>query len=315
MSGNSQNNNKYIQSAGNQKGSSETIRQLSHNNMPAWFASWLAGVIDGGGNFDIRNVNGKRILKGIRIKFHIRDLKILNIIQNHLHCGSIRIDKKKPYCLYTIGIKKDIVSVINLINGFIRLKVPGFEEACNCLTIDYIEADYILKPLDPYFAGLIDTDGSVIFNYPSNRIECNLELKYNQYSEKLILDFVIPHYKPSRYLRMKTCYKGSKTLFKSIAFKYQTVQGMTFLYEYFMKNRLYCDMKFYRISKIKRFLEIRHYHRYPKASLESQIYASFLLDFIQYQNPLWTRVPFVQKILLSDKEIVHHNVSIEKKIY
>lgn len=305
MNVNSQNNNKFIQSAGNQMGSSETIRQLSHNsNTPIWFGSWLAGVIDGDGNFDIRNVNGKPVLKGIRIKFHIRDLKILNIIQNHLHFGYIRIDKNKPYCLYTIGIKEHMVSVMHLINGKIRIKIPGFQKACGCLTISYMVADYIIKPLDPYFAGLIDTGGSIVFNYASNRVECNLELKHNVYSEKLVLDFVVPHYKPARYLRTKKNQTKGK-LFKSIAFKYQTVHGMTFLYEYFMKNRLYCDMKFYRISKIKRFLEIRPYRNYAKESLEFQIYAAFLLDFIKYQNPLWTRVPFVQNILLGDKEIVH----------
>jgi hypothetical protein len=63
-------------------------------------------------------------------------------------------------------------SVIHIINGLIRLKVPGFEKACQCLAIPYREADYVLKPMDPYFAGLIDTDGSIVFNYPSNRIEC-----------------------------------------------------------------------------------------------------------------------------------------------
>lgn len=26
---------------------------------------------------------------------------------------------------------------------------------------------------------LVDTDGSIVFNYAGNRIECNLEFKYN----------------------------------------------------------------------------------------------------------------------------------------
>jgi hypothetical protein len=58
MNVNSENNNKSIQSAGNPKGSSETIRQLS-NKHSHWFGPWLAaGVIDGDGNFELRNVHG-----------------------------------------------------------------------------------------------------------------------------------------------------------------------------------------------------------------------------------------------------------------
>jgi hypothetical protein len=53
---------------------------------------------------------------------------------------------------------------------------------------------------------------------------------------------------------------------------------MVFLYEYFMKNRLYSDFKFYRISKIKKFIEIREFKNEPKESLEFKIYSEFILD-------------------------------------
>ena len=33
---------------------------------------------------------------------------------------------------------------------------------------------------------------------------------------------------------------------------------MISLYDYFMKNRLYSDFKFYRVSQIKNFIEIRN---------------------------------------------------------
>lgn len=293
---NSQNNNRFIQSAGNLKGSSETIRQLSNGKLK-WFRHWLAGVIDGDGNFDIRRVNKKQILKGIRIKIHIRDIKILNTILNKTHVGRIKKDKNKPYCMYIVSTTKDMCLIIHLINGLVRLKVPGFEKACNLLNISFLEADYRIPPFDPYFAGLVDSDGSVVFNYSGNRIECNLELKYSLYSKKLCLNFVVPNYKPSVYLR-KAKKNQTKKSFKSIAFKFQTVNGMIFLYEYFMKCRLFCDIKFYRISKIKRFLEIRQFQDYPSESLEFQIYSAFLLDFIKYQNPLWPRIPFTKKLYI-----------------
>jgi len=70
---------------------------------------------------------------------------------------------------------------------------------------------------------------------------------------------------------------------------------MIHLYNYFMINRLYSDFKFYRVSKIKKFIEIRSYSQYPKDSPEFKIYSFFVLDWIQYQNPLWIKIPFIKK--------------------
>jgi hypothetical protein len=61
-------------------------------------------------------------------------------------------------------------SVIHIINGLTALKFLDLKRRA-MFGYPHREADYVLKPMDPYFAGLIDTDGSV-FNYPSNRIEC-----------------------------------------------------------------------------------------------------------------------------------------------
>ena len=71
---------------------------------------------------------------------------------------------------------------------------------------------------------------------------------------------------------------------------------MIYIYDYFMNNRLYSDFKFYRVSKIKRFIEIRKYKTSPFDSIEYKIYSDFLLDWIQYQNPLWDKIPFVKKL-------------------
>lgn len=323
---NSQNNNKpviknytNIQSAENCKGFSETTRQLSNislfksnnNNIKNintslkniscnleednYFWKWFAGILDGDGNFDIRNINGILKLKTIRIKLHNRDVRILTRIQNYLHLGRIRINKNKPYSIYEISKKEDMKFIINKINGLIRIKVDSYKKACEYLDIEYIEANYNIEIYDPYFSGLIDTDGTIVYNYSGNRIECNLEFKYNEYTKKLNLDKVIPNYKPSILLREKKII-GNTKIFKSICFKYQTVNGMVYLYDYFLKNRLYSDYKFYRITKIKSFLEIRDYKNYSKNSVEFKIYSYFILDWIQYKNPLWYKIPFVDKI-------------------
>jgi hypothetical protein len=283
--------NTDIQSAENCKGFSETTRQISDSKgedlSKKEFFKWLAGIIDGDGNFDVRKMNSNLVLKTIRIKLDKRDIRILSYIQNILHIGRIRSDKNKPHSIWIISKKEEMLFLINNINGLIRLKVVGLKKSCDCLGIDYKEPNYNIEPNDSYLAGLVDTDGTIVYNYAGNRIECNLEFENNEFSSKLNLDNVIPNYKPAVLLRKSH---------NSITYKYQNVKGMVFLYEYFMKNRLYSDFKFYRISKIKKFIEIREFKNEPKESLEFKIYSEFILDWIQYKNPLWQRVPFVEKI-------------------
>lgn len=296
------NNGINIQSAENFSGFSETTRQLpanfaNPNKLDKFkFYSWLAGVIDGDGNFDIRKLDSKKLaLKAIRIKLHVRDVRILTRIQDKLHMGRIKTYKNNPYALYILSSRPEMEFLIRELNGLIRIKVDSFKKACLLYNIEFITPDYNIKKNDPYFAGLIDTDGSIVFNFISNRIECNLEFKYNQYTSKLNLDNVIQGYKPYILLRnnKKNQYKNT---FKSIAFKFQTVKGMVPLYDYFMLNRLYSDFKFFRVSQIKKFIPIRHFQNSEFNSVEFQIYSDFLLNWIQYNNPLWTKVPFVKKL-------------------
>jgi hypothetical protein len=298
------------QSAGNLRfgtsGSSETTRQLPGTE-DYKFWNWFAGVIDGDGNFDIRfrerslgsasKLPKVKVLKQIRIKLHNRDIRILTRIQNYLHIGRIRAEAKKPYSSYIVSTKQEMVFIINNLNGAIRLKAHSFEEACKLYDIEYKEASYKIGANDPYFAGLVDTDGSIVYNYAGNRIECNLELKYNIYSSKLNFDEVIPYCKPYVIIRNKSSIAKTEAKFPSIAFKFQNVENMVFIYDYFMKNRLFCDMKFYRVSKIKGFIEIKKFKCSPKNSIEHKIYSDFMIDFIRYDNPLWHKVPFVTKYL------------------
>lgn len=290
-------------------GFSETKRQLlylvkfdlnlknyySTNNLNSLFWERLAGIIDGDGNFDLRIENNKLKLKQIRIKLHNRDLRILTYILNKLHMGRIREVNNKPYSIYVVSTYNEMNFIINNLNGLIRLKYDSFKKSCDYFNINIIEPDYTIKENSSYLAGLTDTDGTIVFNYNNNRIECNLEFKYNEYSKKLNLNNVIKNNKPSILLRKKYI-KGYDKEFKSIAFKYQNANGMIFLYDYFMKNRLYSDMKFYRISKIKYFIEIRKYNSYPKDSIEYKIYKSFILDWIKYENPIWYKIPFIAKL-------------------
>lgn len=306
---NSQNNDATIslslmdtQSAENCKGFSETARQLPGSG-DYKFWNWFAGIIDGDGNFDIRLSTLKekdvKVLKQIRIKLHNRDVKILKRIQNYLHIGRIRQDKNKPYSIYIVSNKNDMEYIVKNLNGLIRIKASSFKQACNLYNILYKEANYNIELYNPYFAGLVDTDGSIIFNYAGNRIECNLEFQLNEYTRKLNFDNTILNCKPAIATRQKSSSRGNNKNYSSISFKFQNVNSMLFIYDYFMKNKLYCDIKFYRVSKIKPFIEIRKYKTAPLHSVEHKIYWNFVLDWIKYENPLWYKVPFVNKYILA----------------
>lgn len=285
-------------SSANAVGFSETVCQLPDTE-DYKFWKWFAGIIDGDGNFDIRTdpLSNKKVLKQIRIKLHNRDIRILTKIQDYLHIGRIRADKNKPYSIYIVSTKETMMYIIKNINGLIRLKVVGFKQACFLYDIDYTEANYHIELYDPYFAGLVDTDGSIVFNYAGNRIECNLEFQYNEYTSKLNFDNTILNSKPTVLNRQKSSKASGDKNFLSIAFKFQNVNSMLFIYDYFMHNRLYCNMKFYRVTKIKPFMEIRKYKTFPLNSIEHKIYSDFVLDWIKYENPLWYKVPFVSKYL------------------
>jgi hypothetical protein len=171
-----------------------------------------------------------------------------------------------------------MIYIINNINGLVRLKVDGFKEACHLYNIEYKEANYNIELYDPYFSGLVDTDGSIVFNYAGNRIECNLEFQYNQYTSKLNFDSTILNCKPYVLTRKNSSRSGLGKDFTSIAFKFQNVDNMLFIYDYFMHNRLYCDMKFYRVTQIKPFIQIRKYKTSPHSSVEHKIYSNFVIN-------------------------------------
>ena len=253
------------------------------------FWNRLAGIIDGDGYIQVRKINGINRLKTIEVKLHNRDIRLINYILNKLHMGRIYRYKNNDYSKWIVSTTKEMNYIINKLNGLIRLKVINFKKGCECLNIKFKEANYTLKKNDPYFAGLIDTDGSIVFNFPSNRIECNLEFKYNEFTSKLNLDNVIPYCKPYKFIRNQK----DKT---SIGFKYQNVEHMEFIYKYFMKHRLYSDFKFYRVSKILKFLDIRKYNKSSFDSEEYLIYSKFLLNWIKYENPNWHKVKFVSKL-------------------
>jgi hypothetical protein len=91
---------------------------------------------------------------------------------------------------------------------------------------------------------------------------------------------------------------------------------MLFIYDYFMHNRLYCNIKFYRVTHIKGFIDIRKYKSSPLFSLEHKIYSNFVINWIKYDNPLkyllWLNIYYIDSIPITGKDTVHN---INRHIY
>ena len=97
--------------------------------------------------------------------------------------------------MWIISKKEEMIFLINNFNGLIRFKVVGLKKFCDYLGINYKEVNYNIEVNDLYFVGLVDIDGSIVYNYVGNRIECNLEFENNEYISKFNLDNVIFYYK------------------------------------------------------------------------------------------------------------------------
>ena len=132
--------------------SSNYIPTFTHGDLhDPVFKAWLAGVIDGDGNFDLRYINGRLVLKQIRVKMDARDISVLNHIQKTLQLGRVIHVKNTTYYMYVASTQYEMSIIINLINGMMRLKVTSFMNACAFLNIPFIEPNYTLLPYDPYF--------------------------------------------------------------------------------------------------------------------------------------------------------------------
>ena len=284
----SQNNDSGSQSAGNTTcRTSETLCLRS--------IEYIAGVIDGDGCIQVSSINGVLKLKHMRVKLDFRDVGIVARIKSLLNCGTLRYNKN----LVTWGVYNiaDMRKVLMLLNGHLRLKLPRFHKACACLGITPIIANPKIMPQSGYLQGLIDTDGTVVFNYPGNRIGLIIELQKTIYSTALDLTDAIP----GATVRVLPLVKRNQTkgkIFYSVRFSFETVENMIHIYNFVMGFRLYSDFKFYRVSMIPTFLKIRHFQKKPLGSIEHQAYSKWVLDFITYLNPKYTKVSYLDKLSL-----------------
>ena len=73
------------------------------------FSSWLAGFIDGEGNFQVF-LDRHYLREVFRINLHIDDIAILYQIKEFLGVGTVRINQNS--CVYSIGNAGDLLTVL-----------------------------------------------------------------------------------------------------------------------------------------------------------------------------------------------------------
>ena len=160
------------------------------------FLLWLSGFVDAEGNFNIslRNFDEatlkyNSLVLTFQIGLHVKDLPILKLIQQNLHCGHISVSGDK--CNFFVNDQDSLINIIIPIFKFVNLNSSKkfhfeiFKKAVNLLinkkhlTIQGKSAMIDLffemkKPVvskseeivitDQWFAGFVDGDGCFSFN-------------------------------------------------------------------------------------------------------------------------------------------------------
>lgn len=156
------------------------------------FGHYIAGLIDGDGNFSKGNFN---------IAFAESDIKLANYIKSRLKFGTVKKVKNKKAILFILTKKEGIQKVVNLVNG--KLRVPFKMECIKKYLINHYKKEpfHIVYPLslnkdndlnNHWFAGFADADASFqikILNRKTNtsiRTEIRLNFQVDQKTSHLL---------------------------------------------------------------------------------------------------------------------------------
>jgi Cytochrome C and Quinol oxidase polypeptide I/LAGLIDADG endonuclease len=115
------------------------LEQLQYyNNINPYFASYLAGLIEGDGSIIVpnaeRSLKGKLNYPSIQITFELRDLPLAIVIQQKLGHGSLQRKKGVNAYVLTINNFEGIILITHIINGYMRTpQIISFQRLVNWL--------------------------------------------------------------------------------------------------------------------------------------------------------------------------------------
>lgn len=149
------------------------------------FNEWLAGLIDGDGEF----ILSKKGYASLKIIMSISDKSALYVIK-HKYGGSIKSIAGSNSLRYKLHNKKGLMNLINNVNGLIRNPTRLLKLYKICLLYN-IKLN-IAKPLtynNGWFSGFIDADGSIYLDQISGQLSISVMQK-----NKFLLDPLITLY-------------------------------------------------------------------------------------------------------------------------
>ena len=177
-------------------GTSETVRMFSSclcsknehkkgndelNNLK--IRQWIAGVIDGDGNFHI----SKKGYVELSVVMEPRDIACLYKMKQR-YGGSVKATSHARAVRFRLHHKAGILQVINDVNGLILnpVRYLQLKKVCNIYNIDVLPS-VILEYNSAYLSGLFDSDGSVYYNKQSMQVFITVSQKGRE-----LLDILVP---------------------------------------------------------------------------------------------------------------------------
>ncbi|KAJ2996084.1 hypothetical protein HDV02_000184 [Globomyces sp. JEL0801] len=179
-------NRKYRVRTTSIQGTSEAIRLFSSKSDKSHnFKEWLGGLIDGDGCFLL----SKKGYASLEITMDIRDEHCLNIIKNY-YGGSLKLRSGSNSIRYRLHHKEGLLKLINDVNGHIRypIRILQLNKICNHYNI------IVLNPLElskynGWFAGMIDSDGTITYNKTNNQLAISVSNKYPEILKSFVTFF------------------------------------------------------------------------------------------------------------------------------
>nr|YP_004072427.1 hypothetical protein HPOM_18 [Ogataea polymorpha]ADT63573.1 hypothetical protein HPOM_18 [Ogataea polymorpha] len=213
------------------------------------FNTWLAGIIDGDGCFNL----SKQGYASLEITMDIRDKEVLYLMKHKLG-GSIKHRSGAKALRYRLHHKAGILDVINRINGLMRNSKRLVQ--LNKILTKYgilLKMPSDLKYNSGWLAGTIDSDGSIYYNDKSDQMFISMSQK-----DKYLLDNIQKVYGGKVY----------KNDNKTSNFKYSIYRKKDMLHlmdNYFSKYPLHSAKK-HRLNLMKDFylLKSKNYKSNPE---------------------------------------------------
>lgn len=222
-----------------------------------WFNQWLAGLIDGDGYLGV----SKQGYTSCEITMSINDEKTLKIIQNKLG-GSIKLRSGVKALRWRLTNKKDMINLINKINGNIRnsKRLPQLYKVCNILNIKVINP-IPLNINNGWFIGFFDADGTITYSIKNNYPQLTINVT-NKYLNDI---------QPYMDILGGNIYfdKGKNGYFKWCI---QSKENILKLYSLFIKSKSYKLHRIHLISEYYKLKDIKAYNPNNELLYKSWIY-------------------------------------------